>query len=254
MERNFCKDKSLNKILVIGESCLDVFHYGDCTRLCPDAPVPVFKSIKSKESGGMAMNVYNNIKSINKSVDIITNKNWESIKKIRFVELKTNHMFMRLDENDDSYGQAVIDTNDLMSYSAIIVSDYDKGFLTKQQMRQISLDHPLTFLDTKKQLGEWCSGFSYIKINGVEYERTKNTIDREIYKKLIITQGQNGCMYRQTRYPVPPVEVKDVSGAGDTFISGLCCKYLETGDIKSSIEFANNCATSVVQKRGVSVL
>ena len=31
------------KILVVGESCLDVFTYGDVERLSPEAPVPVFK-------------------------------------------------------------------------------------------------------------------------------------------------------------------------------------------------------------------
>ena len=32
------------KLLVIGESCLDVYQYGDSVRLCPEAPVPVFNS------------------------------------------------------------------------------------------------------------------------------------------------------------------------------------------------------------------
>tara|TARA_R100000278_G_scaffold121365_1_gene105128 strand:+ start:2127 stop:2891 length:765 start_codon:yes stop_codon:yes gene_type:complete len=254
MEKDSYKDRPLKNILVIGESCLDVFHYGDCTRLCPDAPVPVFKSVETKENGGMAMNVFNNIKAINNNVNIITNENWRSIKKIRFVELKTNHMFMRLDENDDSYAQASLNVDDISDYDAVVVSDYDKGFLTKELMTKIASQHPLTFLDTKKKLGQWCSDFTFIKINGVEYERTKDTIDRYLYDKLIVTQGQNGCIYRGKRYTVPLVEVKDVSGAGDTFISGLCCKYLETDDIESSIKFANYCATSVVQKRGVSIL
>ena len=30
------------KILVIGDSCKDVFIYGTANRLCPEAPVPVF--------------------------------------------------------------------------------------------------------------------------------------------------------------------------------------------------------------------
>ena len=77
-------------ILVIGESCLDVFHYGECHRLCPDAPVPVFKSIETKQNGGMAMNVYSNVKTINNKVHILTNENWQEIKKTRFVELKSH--------------------------------------------------------------------------------------------------------------------------------------------------------------------
>ena len=50
------------KILVIGDSCQDVFIYGKCERLCPDAPVPVFIPLKTKKIGGMAFNVYENIK------------------------------------------------------------------------------------------------------------------------------------------------------------------------------------------------
>ena len=52
------------KILIIGESCMDIFHYGECNRLTPEAPVPVFNSISLWKNGGMAMNVYNNFKML----------------------------------------------------------------------------------------------------------------------------------------------------------------------------------------------
>ena len=55
-------------------------------------------------------------------------------------------------------------------------------------------------------------------------------------------------------YPVEEVEVKDTSGAGDTFVAGLCCKMIETNNHDLSIGFANECATQVVQKRGTSTL
>jgi bifunctional ADP-heptose synthase (sugar kinase/adenylyltransferase) len=29
----------MKKVLVIGDSCTDVFRYGNCDRLCPEAPV-----------------------------------------------------------------------------------------------------------------------------------------------------------------------------------------------------------------------
>ena len=34
------------KILVIGDSCTDIFIYGEIDRICPEAPVPVFKPIR----------------------------------------------------------------------------------------------------------------------------------------------------------------------------------------------------------------
>tara|TARA_R110001599_G_scaffold66542_1_gene188105 strand:- start:1024 stop:1755 length:732 start_codon:yes stop_codon:yes gene_type:complete len=242
------------KILVIGESCLDVFHYGKCVRLCPEAPVPVFNSVETKENGGMAMNVHANVKSINENVDILTNPNWKDIKKTRFVEIHSNHMFMRLDENDRQYGKFSFDKEVVMNYDAIIVSDYDKGFLEIQDLIDISTSHPLTFLDTKKTLSEWSSNFSFVKINGVEYGKTLHTITEKMRENLIITQGQSGCIFKGRVFQVPFVEVKDVSGAGDTFISALCCEYVETRDIEASIEFANDCATKVVQKKGVSTI
>jgi sugar/nucleoside kinase (ribokinase family) len=61
-------------------------------------------------------------------------------------------------------------------------------------------------------------------------------------------------MYKEKIYPVSKVEIKDLCGAGDTFIAALCVKYLKTGNIDSAIEFANECATEVVQLKGVNTV
>lgn len=244
------------KVLVIGESCKDVFHYGESNRLCPEAPVPVFKAINQTENGGMAKNVQNNLLFFDVEADIITNDNWELITKTRFVDYRTNHMFLRVDENDDKYGVLSLETiknYDLNSYQAIIVSDYDKGFLTTDILREIPNLHNLVLLDTKKILGDWSHGYSFIKINNKEYERTKHTISDEIKKRLIVTRGSEGSEFLGTKYKVSDVEVKDTSGAGDTFIASFAKTFIETRDIGRSIQFANDCSTRVVQKRGVSV-
>ena len=36
------------KILVIGDSCEDVFRYGEVNRLAPEAPVPIIKPDKER--------------------------------------------------------------------------------------------------------------------------------------------------------------------------------------------------------------
>jgi sugar/nucleoside kinase (ribokinase family) len=47
------------------------------------------------------------------------------------------------------------------------------------------------------------------------------------------------------------VEVSDVCGAGDTFLSALTYKYLENGhDITGAIKFATCVASITVQHRG----
>jgi D-beta-D-heptose 7-phosphate kinase/D-beta-D-heptose 1-phosphate adenosyltransferase len=55
-------------------------------------------------------------------------------------------------------------------------------------------------------------------------------------------------------YPVEKVQIRDVSGAGDTFLSGLVAEYVLTNNIEKSILFAQQCATVVVQKPGVSTI
>ena len=50
-------------VLVIGDSCEDVFIYGDIERISPEAPVPVFKPTHEETNGGMARNVANNVES-----------------------------------------------------------------------------------------------------------------------------------------------------------------------------------------------
>ena len=245
------------KILVIGESCLDVFHYGESVRLCPDAPVPVFKSLSITQNAGMAKNVQKNLTSLGTAADIITNEDWEEIIKTRYVDLRTNHMFLRVDEGDDRYRPITmedVERNDFSLYEAVVVSDYNKGFLPPKILKEITRRHSLTFLDTKKHLGDWSKDYSFIKINHKEYEETKHTLDDQMIAKLIITRGPHGCEYRGLAHPVASVEVKDTSGAGDTFLAALAKAYVESHDISAAIEFANECATTVVQRRGVSVV
>ena len=55
-------------------------------------------------------------------------------------------------------------------------------------------------------------------------------------------------------YPVKEVEVKDMVGAGDTFISALCVEYLISNNIHNAIKFANECSTKVVQLKGVNII
>jgi len=245
------------KILIIGESCRDVFHYGESVRLCPDAPVPVFKSLKISDNGGMAKNVQRNLQSLGCQTELITNSEWEQIRKTRYVDFRTNHMFLRVDENESTFGSLSVDRLEKLdrdSYDAVVVSDYNKGYLSEDVLYFISQWHPLVFLDTKKILGPWAEEFTFIKINNAEFKATEHTLNDNLRSRLIVTRGYRGSEFLGKIYTVQSVEVKDTSGAGDTFLSGLCYKYVETKDIVTAIKFGNSCSTKVVQKRGVSIL
>ena len=100
----------------------------------------------------------------------------------------------------------------------------------------------------------FCLNFLTLKINEFEYERTKHKLTPELIDKLIITLGPNGARHKEEEFPVEKVEIKDTSGAGDTFIASLVANYVIFQDISKAIESANDSATKVVQKRGVSTV
>ena len=242
------------KVLVIGDSCTDVFVYGYCKRLCPEGPVPIFEPSRTITNMGMSGNVVANLKSLGaEKVELVTNK--EQITKTRYVEEKANHMIIRIDSNDkvsNSFDVKRVPFND---YDAVIVSDYDKGFLSLEDLKLISDSHPLTFIDTKKPLSAEMGNYTFIKINEVEWENCKGQ-EYEMWRdRLIITMSERGAMYDGITYPVNnDIEVRDLSGAGDTFMASLVISYLKTNSIEVSIEYANGCAAKVVQKRGVVTL
>ena len=251
------------KILVIGDSCIDAYVYGRCDRLCPAAPVPVFVPLYRKENRGMAGNVYENVLSLGLECDFICNDATKVVK-TRFVEDKTNHMIMRLDKGDDNVEhifEHIENTQKwaahLKEYDAVIISDYNKGFVSEDDIEFISSNHDMVFLDTKKLLGAYARNCKFIKINEYEYENSKHllpTLGHWVQESLIVTLGSEGCKYKEDIYPVDKVEVKDLTGAGDSFLAGLVSKYIETQSIGESIQYANECATKVVQQRGVNTL
>jgi len=244
------------KILVIGDSCVDIFRYGVINRLAPEAPVPIINPEYEKSTPGMGGNVVRNIEALGCDVDFITNKS--EIRKIRYVCSKYNQLVLRVDENDKCERIRFLTLKNInySDYDAVVVSDYCKGFLEEEDIEFISKSHPLTFLDTKKILGEWAHNFSFIKINNVEFENNLDVLKRDVIlqNKIVVTKGKHGCEYQGIIYPTQEVPVKDISGAGDTFLAGLVTEYVRSKNINIAINFAQECTTIVVQKLGVSTV
>ena len=243
----------MKKILIIGETCLDRFVYCHAERLAPDLPVPVLSVIEETQNPGMAKNVERNVRAIYEHVDLITNPGWERVTKTRYVHRNTNHTFIRIDA-ETHIDRINMHDMPLDEYEIVAISDYNKGFLKEEDIKAICERHPNVFIDTKKMLGEWVAGAKFIKINNFEYERSKSTITPELNKKIITTKGEFGAEFQGKLYPVTPAEVKDSTGAGDSFFAALIVRYAETGDIDESIRFANECASRVVAHKGVTLI
>jgi len=245
------------KILLIGDSCIDEYIYGTCDRLSPEQPVPVLKYTRTTTSPGMAANVKLNLEAFGANVTFVTN--WEPILKERLVDERTGNHIVRIDTEGPVTPLDVTkfldaDLNDL--YDCIVISDYNKGFVTTGAIQWIRKKFvgPI-FVDTKKQdlfAFEGC----FVKINELEYAAAKT-----LCTDLIVTRGKHGATYQGFVCPAPQVNVHDVCGAGDTFLAALAYRYcwnnLQVGgqhDIVAAIEFANKSSAITVQHNGVYVL
>jgi len=200
----------------------------------------------------MAINVLENVRSLGVDCKLITNDLRPS--KTRYVEEQSNQMVIRVDTNDtiEPIEWEALDGINFDEYDAVIISDYNKGYLYEEHIQFISKRHDLVFLDSKKQLGDWIEDVDFIKINKKEF--LNNWKDPSKFKgDLIVTLGKDGAdLNKLKRFSVEHNhDVRDLSGAGDTFIASLVVKYIETKDIKESIKFANKCSAWVVTQKGV---
>jgi bifunctional ADP-heptose synthase (sugar kinase/adenylyltransferase) len=233
------------KILLIGDSCIDEYVYGVCSRINPEAPVPVLDYSRTEFKAGMAANVYENLKAFKVDLTFITNT--EKITKTRYIDGRYNYQILRVDRHEQL--SPMPDSVPIENYDAIVISDYDKGFITKERLFHIAdIAQCPVFIDTKKKSipsKQNC----FVKINESEFNNLINPP-----KNLITTLGDKGAHYHGKIYPTEKVTVFDVVGAGDTFLAALAYSYLLYNNIEKAIPFANKAASIAVQHTGTYVL
>jgi len=244
----------MKSILVIGDFCIDYFIYGKTERLSPEAPVPIFIPTQSKVNDGMAGNVVRNLMVMTTEYQIDLYHQDQQIKKTRYIDQNTNHMFLRVDEGEDNITKIEL-TNDVIEKikqaEAVVVSDYNKGYLDLKTINQIAKLAKLSFLDTKKKINsDTIESYTFIKLNEEEFKKNM-TDDPEKLKKIVATLGSKGAQYMGKLYPVTAKETIDVSGAGDTFLAAFVVNYLQSRDVDLAITFANKMSSIVVSKKGV---
>jgi D-beta-D-heptose 7-phosphate kinase/D-beta-D-heptose 1-phosphate adenosyltransferase len=237
------------KVLLIGDSCIDEYHYGLVERLSPEAPVPIFKLQNKVSMPGMASNVRENLNKLDINVLFISS---DKSLKIRLVDIKSKQHIVRIDDDkiiDNPLEFEAID-NTLLEVDAIVISDYNKGLVSYELVEQLrkTYNGPI-FIDTKKKDLSKFMG-CIIKINEQEYNNATSYNDT-----MIVTMGDKGALLKtrnlEKQFPVDNSEVVDVSGCGDTFLASLVYKYLETNNIETAIEFANIAAGITVRHMGV---
>lgn len=244
------------RVLLIGETCEDIYMYGDIQRLNPEAPVPVVKYSHTETFSGMSSNVKKNLESFGIFVNHITNK--EKIKKTRVIHKDSGYHLIRIDEDVEVTPIRAAEVRSAFlhyNYDAIVVSDYNKGFITTDDLKVLckSFDGPV-FIDTKKR-DLFTEKNAIFKINGREFNNLTSKPDD---KNLIVTLGDEGACYMGMVYQAQKVNVFDVVGAGDTFLAALVYAYFNEPDpenkIITAVQYANVASSIAVQHQGTYTL
>lgn len=236
-------------VLLIGDSCIDQYRIGTIDRLSPEAPVPIIKVTETKTLPGMAANVKKNLDNLGVYADFVSNH--EQILKTRYIDKRSGQHMLRVDDEPTVAPWNEKTPYPISTYDAIIVSDYNKGFLTYEQIEHIiRVAKGPVFIDTKKQdLSRFSADHAYVKINETEYKNRYS-----VARNMIVTLGSEGAKLikskTETHFYTDSVDVVDVCGCGDTFLAALTVQYLYTKDIEKSIMFANASAGITVQHSG----
>lgn len=151
-------DLSHIRILVIGDSILDKYYYGEVNRISPEAPVPINHILKTEEKLGGAANVANSLRVLGCKVSIITHigndnngqvllnlfsdinifpirTDQKTTTKVRIIG--NNQQMLRLDfeEQLNNLNEKLIVNiinQQINTHDIVIISDYNKGFCTNK--------------------------------------------------------------------------------------------------------------------------
>lgn len=228
------------RFLVIGDACRDVYISGDSTRNNPEAAAPLLNNLITEVRDGMAANVANNLRALGADVTtILPSKPWTE--KQRYIDARHGTQLLRVDYDRPS--NPLGDLPDLTGYDAVVVSDYDKGFVPYELLQNLDGEIPL-FVDTKKRT------LGFLKEALIKVNERENELIRTAPKRLVVTLGDRGSMFEGRVAPAQRVDVVDPCGAGDTYLAAFAWFMVQSSDVHASMIFANSAAAVTCKHRG----
>ena len=222
------------KILVIGDIMLDIYQYGKCNRISPEAPVPVIDFTSEEIMLGGAGNVLKNLVSFGANCEIISvvgedlsgilvleklkelnidiqtlivDKTRRTTEKCRIVS--TGQQLIRIDKEDKHQIDSNIEekiiayiNDNIQKYEVILFSDYMKGVLTEKICNEVITlaknKNIITMVDPKGSNYKKYKNIDLIKPNLKEAEiliGKKIKSDEEIKIACEILKDLLGCKY-----------------------------------------------------------
>lgn len=298
-----------NKVLVIGDIMLDIMALGNVDRFAPNLHIPVLCFKEEKRFLGGAGNVFHNIHAMNIDCDLcgcvandengkyiirkvgelsktsyIYKYNQTTTTKRRYMEY-SGEEFIRVDNEqmtDMSEEQYRLIENEIhrniKQYKIVVFSDYNKGFLKKEFVRNVikicKKNNVKTVVDTKRRDLSLYKGCDILKVNKNDLIKTGvlepvpsdkesqyiiNMVKSLEVKSFLMTAGDKNITFIDsslTSYSFAPTKVtaKDTTGAGDIFISALISKTCKEEDVFQAIDYAKNMCALAIQKLGTSVV
>jgi len=294
-----------HSIITVGDIMLDKYIWGKVNRISPEAPVPVVNTQETEYRIGGAGNVAANLSALdcNSTLLAVTGEDSNSslLKKLlneaditplfqqdsqRPTTLKSRivsqqQQLLRIDRertravSDKIIKNSINQVRNLNKVDALVISDYDKGFVTQELIQKISASFqniPIV-IDPKVRDWEKYRGASIIKPNYKEFCQALNRDEVQLtqlekyageisnkfqFKAIIVTLGENGVFYYTRNdsaiLPTQAHEVYDVSGAGDTFTAAFTASYLSTDNIKIAAQIANFASAVAVEKVGTATV
>jgi len=294
-------------ILVIGDIIVDEFIWGDVSRISPEAPVPVVNVERIDRRLGGSANVVRNLHALDTpsamfglvgddepgewvhqrlgeldSDDrgVITKKNNRPTA-IKTRIIARHQQVVRYDRewthaaSSESHAALLGSISELQpEASAIILSDYGKGVLTPDYIRQLihKLDGNIIAVDPKPEHTEAYRGATVITPNlseaaamagmeAINDDAHVEAIARKLHESLqlqyvLLTRSEHGMtLYDGTcTHHIPTVarDVFDVTGAGDTVIAVFTACLARGDDALRAAHMANRAAGVVVGKIGTA--
>ena len=292
-------------VLVVGDAMVDKFIVGRVTRISPEAPVPVVTFDHDMYRVGGAANVASNVVALGGHVTLVAVTGRDEAAatlteacreagiapsfvgdSVRPTTTKTrvvtdrNQQVARIDYESDAEVSGEVEDRVIAEIrkhasrcSAIIVSDYMKGCVTRQVMQtavRAGAECGATVLvDPKIPHLDYYSGATIVTPNHHEAEsathrlvrsedeaRTAARIFRERAncRDVLMTRGDQGIWLLsgaiEGHLPAAAREVSDVTGAGDTVIATLAVMLAAGATMSEAARLANEAAGIVVAKFG----
>ena len=296
------------KALVIGDLMIDEYLWGSVDKISPEAPVPVVCIKKESHSLGGAGNVIHNLVAMGARVLAVGTAGTGKTGQMIFAKLKdlgietdgiisepqrpttrktrviaSNQQVLRIDKeikkniNADTLEKLVnIIKDKIKGINLIILSDYDKGLVTKELVKKIvslakkyniltladpkslnfsKYEHISTLTPNKKEAG-LAANMDIISRDDL-FTAGKIIMEKVNLDRLLITCGKDGMVLFEKKEKPYVIEsqaqqVFDVSGAGDTVISLLGLGLAAGATFKESAMVANAAAGIVVAKLGTA--